>query len=255
MGPHRNRETDVRNVDRAEQFRDALLTALTAVADPDRAAGQQAYMRSEMPFHGVTVPDVRKIVRGIVARDPIPDAAVWQAVILALWRQAGHREERYGAIDVLNHPRHRSWLTPGRIDLIEELVVTGAWWDFVDAVASHGAGAMLANHPAETAAILRRWAVDSDIWKRRTAILAQLRRKAAIDRQLLVDVIEPSIGETEFFLRKAIGWALREVSRTDPDFVVEFVTENVDRLSPLSKREALKILLRRGVIRDIPGNN
>ena len=103
---------------------------------------------------------------------------------------------------------------------------------------------MLAAHPRPVKALLRDWARDDDIWKRRTAILAQLRAKRATDTKLLADVIGPSIGEPEFFLRKGIGWALREFSKTDPAWVIGYVDTHPE-LSSLSRREALKHLQRR----------
>ena len=127
--------------------------------------------------------------------------------------------------------------------MVEELVVTGAWWDYVDAIAGRGMGTMLAAHPRPVKSLLRKWAKDDNFWKRRTAILAQLRAKGATDRKLLADVIGPSIGNPEFFLRKGIGWALREFSKTDPDWVVEFVAAHAG-LSRLSRCEALKHLER-----------
>ena len=101
-------------------------------------------------------------------------------------------------------------------------------------------------------ALLREWAKGEDIWKRRTAILSQLKRGKATDEELLFEFIEPSIDEREFFLRKAIGWALRQYSRVNPDGVVAYVEHHADRLSPLSKREALKALLKSGAVAKIP---
>lgn len=233
-------------------MRDALLEELRAAADPERAQGQQAYMKSAMPFYGVTVPQVRRIVATLVRERPFADADAWQATLLDIWRAAAKREERYAAVEILNHTRYRRWLTRPVFPTIEELVVTGAWWDFVDAIASRAVGTALANDPAEVAALLRTWSVDPNIWKRRTAILAQLKRGRNTDRVLLFDLIEPSIGESEFFLRKAIGWALRAYSKVEPDAVVSYVATNAGRLSPLSKREGLKTLLKSGVVGGLP---
>ena len=234
------------------RFRQELLSALRKAADPERARGQQAYMKSTQPFFGITIPEVRKVTRAIVRRYPFDTPVTWQATIRSVWRKAKKREERYAAVELLLHPNYLKWLTPERIDLVEELVVTGAWWDFVDAIAGTGVGAMLTAYPAETALILRRWAGDNDQWKRRTAILAQLRLKKATDPELLFGVIEPSIAHNDFFLRKGIGWALREYSKVEPETVVDYVTRNASRLSPLSKREALKVLMRKGAISTIP---
>ena len=192
----------------------------------------------------MAVPQCRRIVAAAFRAHPLPDADAWEAAILWLWRQAAFREERYAAIELLTLPPCSHWLEPRRVPLIEELVVTGAWWDYVDAIAGHAMGAMLAAHPQPTKTLLRGWARSHNVWKRRTAILAQLRSKQATDRKLLADVIEPSIGERDLFLRKGIGWALREFSKADPDWVMEFIATHSD-LSGLSRREALKHVERR----------
>ena len=224
-------------------IRESVIAALRDAADPARAPQQQAYMKSDMPFFGVAVPQCRRIAGAVFKALPLPDARAWEAAILDLWRNAAHREERYAAIELLLFRPYARWLEPARLPLVEELVVTGAWWDYVDAIAGRGVGAMLAAHPRPMKAALREWAHDDDIWKRRTAILAQLRARQATDTELLADTIRPSIGEAEFFLRKGIGWALREYSKTDPDWVTAFVRSHAG-LSTLSRREALKHLER-----------
>ena len=228
-------------------LRDTVIAALRQAADPARAPQQQAYMKSDMPFLGVGVPQCRRIACSLFRAHPLPDARAWEAAILDLWRGAAHREERYAAVELLLFGRYSRWLTPACVPLIEELLVTGAWWDFVDAIAGRGMGAMLAAHPTPVKALLRDWAKDDNFWKRRTAILAQLRAKRATDTSLLADAIRPSIGESEFFLRKGIGWALREYSKTDPGWVLAFVETHTD-LSPLSRREALRHLESMGLL-------
>ncbi len=225
-------------------IRDSVIAALRDAADPVRAPQQQAYMKSDLPYFGVSVPDCRRIAAAVFRAHPLPDAGAWEAAILDLWRRAGHREERYAAIGLLHFKRYSAWLEPARLPMVEEMVVTGAWWDYVDAIAGRGMGAMLAAHPRPVKAVLREWAKDDDIWKRRTAILAQLKAKGETDTALLADAIRPSIGDPEFFLRKGIGWALREYSKTDPAWVLAFV-EAHPGLSVLSRREALKHLERR----------
>ena len=225
------------------KIRNSVIAALREAADPVRAPQQQAYMKSDMPYFGVGVPQCRRIAGSVFRMHPLPDAHAWETAILDLWRKAAHREERYAAVELLLFARYSRWLEPTRVPLIEELVVTGAWWDYVDAIACRGVGTMLAAHPRPTKALLREWAKGDNIWKRRTAILAQLRSKRATDTKLLADAIGPSIAESEFFLRKGIGWALREYSKTDPVWVMEFVRAH-PRLSDLSRREALKHLER-----------
>ena len=229
-----------------------LTSAFQRGGDPQRARRQQAYMKSALPFHGVTVPRVRQLVAAILPRHPFADVEVWEAAILRLWRNATHREQRYAAIEVLLARRYSGWLTPPRWPLVEDLVVTGAWWDYVDAIAPNAVGAMLRTHPDETKPELLRWAECENVWKRRAAILAQLKCKDSTDEDLLRAVIEPSICKREFFLRKGIGWALRNYSYTRPTFVIDYVRDNAERLSPLTKREALKALLKAGTVAALP---
>lgn len=183
-------------------------------------------MKSAMPFLGVRVPDVRRLsreaARGVTDADELREAA------LDLWRGAEHREERYAAQALMALRPLR-----GRLDLLdvhEEMIRSGAWWDHVDEVA-HRLADLLDTHPVELTVELRVWADDEDFWIRRAAIIAQLQRKDRVDHALLSDVIEANLGEDEFFIRKAIGWALRDHARADPDWVRAFV-----RRTPTSPR-------------------
>ncbi|MDA4895247.1 DNA alkylation repair protein [Streptomyces sp. MS2A] len=213
-------------------IRDALCRA----ADPALAPGQQAYMKSEMPFLGVRVPAVRALTRR--AAQGATDPETLRAAALTLWREAGHREERYAATELMGLRPVR-----GRLDMLdvhEEMIRTGAWWDHVDEVA-HRLAELLDAHPEAATALLRSWARDPDPWIRRASIISQLGRRERTDRALLTAVIEPNIPDPGFFLRKAVGWALREYARTDPEWVRAFVADHPG-LSPLSRREALKHL-------------
>ena len=226
--------------------------ALHAARDPARAPQQQAYMKSQMPYLGITAPILHGITKDISRSHPLTTGADWEDTVMRLWRQAKFREERYAALGLLGVRSYRKWLTPYRLDSLEEIIVTGAWWDYVDQVAVNQFGHLLATWPKPLTRLLSRWSSDDNIWKRRTAIIAQLKFKAATDEQLLFALIEPSLGEKEFFLRKAIGWALREYSKTRPRAVIGYVTRNADKLAPLSKREALKVLLKQGVVAAVP---
>lgn len=209
--------------------------ALRAAAEPDRAQGAQAYMKSEMPFLGVRVPAARRIARGAVATET--DADVLRAVAAALWEQARYREERYAAMAVLGVRALRG--DPAIVPDVERMVRTGRWWDYTDELA-HRLADLHDARPEETAVTVRAWSRDADMWIRRIAILSQLGRRDRVDRALLSEVVEPNLGDPEFFIRKAIGWALREVARHDPEWVRAYAAEHP--LSPLSRREALKHL-------------
>ncbi len=200
----------------------------------------QAYMKSETPYLGVQAVPLRAALRPLFAKPRLQSFEEWRDTVLGLWRRARFREERYAAIELAGHSAYRAFQTLEALPVYEEMIVTGAWWDLVDGIAGHQIGELLRRHPAEMAKILRRWAVSEDIWKRRAAILAQLGFKRDTDCALLYDCIEPSLGRPEFFLRKGIGWALRQYACTDAAEVARYVRRHQKQLSPLSQREALK---------------
>ncbi len=136
--------------------------------------------------------------------------------------------------------------------MYREMIVTGAWWDLVDAVATQRLVWLLRRSPRPMARQMRAWAHSRDLWKRRSAIICQIKQRADTDLDLLHDAIAPALGEREFFLRKAIGWALREHAKTDPDEVIRYVREHKDELSPLSKREATRNLIKAGLLDAVP---
>ena len=149
-------------------------------------------------------------------------------------------EERYCAVELAGMKQYDRFQTMKAVPMYEEMVVTGAWWDHVDAVATHRLRRLLQRYPKAMARRMRAWSKSQDMWKRRSSIICQVGLKRDTDLQLLYDCIEPSVGSSEFFLRKAIGWALRHYAWTDPDEVRRYVGLHQERLSPLSRREALK---------------
>lgn len=215
---------------------------LAAAGDPARAAAQQRYMKSEMPFHGISAPELRALLRPLLAAYRPASRAVWEADVRTLWDEASHREERYAATALARHRVARPWQDPDVLPLYRHLVVTGAWWDHVDEIAAHLVGGVLAGHRGDVTPVVRAWAGDADLWLRRTAVLSQLRHRADTDTALLHDVIVANLDDPSFWLRKAIGWALRAYARTDPDWVRAEVARLGDRLAPLSYREATKHL-------------
>ena len=216
-----------------------MRAALAEAADPERAPGMQAYMKSEMPYRGISSPDMRAICKQIFAAHPLETCDQWRAAVLELWRGARFREERYAAIELLGERRHRACRTPDVLPVYEELITTGAWWDYVDGVAHH-VGNLLREYPEKVRPAMRNWSTDKDMWKRRVSIICQISFKKDTDRDLLYANIEPNLADRNFFIRKAIGWALRSYAWTDPEEVARYVTANEARLSGLSRREALK---------------
>jgi 3-methyladenine DNA glycosylase AlkD len=213
---------------------------LAKVADPERARGAQAYLKSAMPLYGVAMPAMRAIAKRLLATYDFGDEARFRHDVLSLWRGAKMREERYVAIELADHRRAVPLQVMAMLPVYEEMIVTGAWWDLVDPIASHLLDKIHVREGVPMKKAMRAWSKDADMWKRRSAILLQIRRKDETDLDLLYACIEPSIGRKEFFLRKAIGWALRSYAWTDPGEVARWVKANEDRLSPLSVREALK---------------
>jgi 3-methyladenine DNA glycosylase AlkD len=210
-------------------------------ADPARAPGMARYMKSAMPYRGVTTPVLRASLRPLLVRTP-ERREDWEDTVRVLWDEAAFREERYAALALLEARPARRWRDPDLVPLVEHLVRTGAWWDLVDQVAGRTVAPLHRDRPAELRPVVLAWSRHEDLWLRRTAVLSQLGSKAATDRDLLAEVVLVNAERPEFWLRKAIGWALRDLARTDPDWVRAFLAEHAGRLSPLSRREAAKHL-------------
>ena len=227
-------------------FVGAVRRGLAPAGDPERAVQQQAYMKSAMPYRGLSAAELKVLLRPLLVEHRFADRAQWEASARQLWDEATHREERYAAIALLRHPAYASWVDVDLLPLLEHLVRTGAWWDFVDEIASHLVGQVLLDERVATTPVMDKWAVDEHLWVRRTAILSQLRHRERTDMALLARVLDANLEGTaygsEFFVRKAIGWALREHARTDAAWVLDYVGTHADRLSGLSRREALKHL-------------
>ncbi len=237
----------------------ALNDALAAEADsadPAAAPAMQAYMKSAMPFFGIAAPARRRVVAGLAARHPISDTPALADTVLALWRGATHREQRYAALDLLRLPRGRKLVDGQLLPALTEMLQTGRWWDHNDEISGHPLSLLLQREPALVKPLLRQWARGDDLWLRRAAMLAQRSIKGSgFDAVLLYDCILPSLAGAapaaltgDFFIRKGMGWALRERSYAAPDEVQAFCDEYQARLSPLTRREALKLLRKRAAL-------
>jgi 3-methyladenine DNA glycosylase AlkD len=221
----------------------ALREGLAAAADPANAAAMQSYMKSAMPCRGVRAPERRRVVRTVLADIGEPaERATWESAVIDLWDEAAYREERYVAVDLCAHRSPRRWQTADRVPMYDRMVVSGAWWDLVDAIAISLLGPILRRDPTGVEPIVRSWIGDPDGWRRRTAIIVQNGARAATDTVLLDDAVVANLTDRDVFIRKAIGWALREHARTDPGWVRTFVDRHAADLSSLSRREATKHL-------------
>ncbi|MEQ1876684.1 MAG: DNA alkylation repair protein [Bdellovibrionia bacterium] len=222
------------------RFQQLLRERLKNAADPKKAPGMQAYMKSIMPYYGVQSPYFKALCREIWPELIYRSKAEWTRDVRLVWDQAKFREERYGALALCAHKMSLPFQDVEAMKLYEYLIVSGQWWDFVDDIASHRVGYILESEPTAMKKMMLKWSRDENMWKRRTSIICQLGFKADTDLKLLYACIEPSLGSKEFFLQKAIGWALRQYAWTDAKEIKKFVKKNQERLAPLSRREALK---------------
>lgn len=213
-----------------------LRAALEAVAEPDQAEPMAAYMKHHFQFLGVRSPAARTASKPILAKGKHAEAEELIAFADQCWQQP-EREFQYVGCLLL-----RKWvagLEPANLVDLERYVTEKSWWDTVDSLAAWSVGPLVrANR--ELAEVMDEWIDSDNFWLARTAILHQLSYKGDTDVDRLFAYAESRAGDTEFFIRKAIGWALRQYARQDPEQVRAFVVANEDRLSGLSKREALK---------------
>lgn len=212
---------------------------LISRADPAKAPQMAAYLKTDMPFYGVQTPARREIAREMKRKFVPRSAGEYCTMVETLWALP-HREEKYLAIGLAG--AHPGFITFEQIGLYQKLIVEGAWWDFVDTVASGLVGRVLLKERQVTRPVLDEWIDGDDMWLRRTAIISQLEHKDATDAAMLFEYCSRRAFEKEFFIRKAIGWALRQFARTDPTAVTAFLLEHRDELSGLSFREAAKHL-------------
>lgn len=216
-----------------------LRAAFEPAADPVRAAGTAAYLRNQFPLLGLPTPERRRLVAGALAGLAPPSEAELAAVARALWAEP-EREFQHTACDYLR--AHVKVAGSSFIEVVRELVTTKSWWDTVDSLAAHTAGPLVRRHPDLTP-VMDAWAADADFWVARTAILHQLGFKAATDADRLFRYCRLRASDREFFLRKAVGWALRQYAAVDARAVEDFV-RSTPELSGLSVREAMKGVLR-----------
>jgi len=217
-----------------------LARELRKVGDPERAAGMAAYLKTDMPFYGVPNPVAKKIYREMRRRFPVSSRIEYVIAIETLWSRP-HREEKYCAIRLaIDYPEY---ITIGSVPLYRRLIEEGAWWDLVDDIAIRLVGRVLLDDRPRMHPKLDRWIDDRDMWIRRSAILSQIKHKDRTDQEQLFGYCVKRVDEKEFFIRKAIGWALREYAKTEPEAVRRFALDHRDQLSGLSFREATKHIL------------
>lgn len=210
----------------------------------EKAEGMKKYMRGMFPFIGLSAPDRKLLSRPFIRELNFNGDENIILLMRSLWEMP-EREYQYVAVDYLvENKRH---LNPEHLDLIEYLIVTKSWWDTVDLIASHLIGVLFSKYPQLIKDRGEEWVNSNNIWLQRTMILFQLKYKEKTDEALLFSVIEQVMEIDDFFIQKAIGWSLREYSKTKPEVVIEFIENHT--LSNLAKREGLKYMKRKSTFK------
>ena len=212
-----------------------LLENLKAAASPDDAVAMKAYMKNKFEFLGIKTPARRKITKAFFKQQT--DSVIDWVFINESWDNP-YRELQYAALDYLEI--RKKLLTPSDLPRLKKLAQTKSWWDTIDFL-DRLVGSIIARFP-ETKEIILSWSCDQDFWLRRLAIDHQLLRKEDTDTELLEKILVNNLGQTEFFINKAIGWALRDYSKTNPDWVRDFIERNRAAMAALSIREGSKYL-------------
>lgn len=216
----------------------SLKTLFEQNAVPSKAAPMKKYMRDQFEYLGIKTPERAALQKEFYATHGLPALADLDTVLRELW-SLPQREFQYAAVGLLSKAEKQ---IPARfIKTIEYLIVTKSWWDTVDIIAGGTVGVHFRRFPEVREKYLPKWRASEDFWLRRTTILFQLNYKGETDFDLLCGLIRENLGSKEFFINKAIGWALRQYARTDPIAVKKFVNATKE-LNPLSRREALKHL-------------
>ena len=215
----------------------SLKTLFEQNADPAQATPMKKYMRDQFEYLGIKTPQNAALQKRFYTQLGLPELSDLDEILRDLW-SLPQREFQYVAMGLLG--KFEKQLSAEFIDTIEYLIITKSWWDTVDALASHTVGTHFKRFPKIRERTLKNWRKSKNIWLRRTAILFQLGYKKETDFELLAEIINENLGSDEFFVNKAIGWALRQYAYIDPKVVEKFVKSTP--LHPLSRREAMKHL-------------
>ena len=221
---------------------DELQEAMEEVANPDDAAIMQRYMKTDQAFYGIKRPVRTQIFNATKKRYPGISGVEFDSIVRRLW-SGNNREDMYMALEVVDGYK-KQFLNLNHWPLYSDLIHTATWWDTLDWIATRYVGPILQENPQLTDEVFS-WSDHDSFWVRRASILAHLNHKKdakETNEEILEATILKLAHEKEFFIRKAIGWVLRQYSRKKPQWVIDFVAEHEEKLSPLSKREALRLL-------------
>ena len=207
------------------------------MANTSVAAGQKAYMRNQFDYYGVKTPGRRQIQKELFKKELLPPKHKLSELVRTLW-ELPEREHQYVAQELAR--KYSKNIEENDILLYEYMITHKSWWDTVDFIAATLVGAYFKTFPHKRNDITNRWMSSNNIWLQRSTLLFQLKFKETLDTEFLAKTINSLSGSQEFFINKAIGWVLREYSKTNQAWVLQFVAKT--SLHPLSKREAIRLI-------------
>ena len=218
---------------------ESVRIAFQQAENPHNAAAMSAYMKNHFPFHGISSQHRAELLKDLLSTNNLPKHADLKAICEQLW-QLPEREYAYAALSLL--AKCNKLLQPSDYPWLIELITQRSWWDSVDTLAGNVLSGMVNRYPTTLWPIFEPLIASNNFWLNRTAIIVQLKSRNNTDVAFLSTAILPHMQNKEFFLRKAIGWSLRQYARHNPQWVIDFVQQHQEQLSGLSKREALKRL-------------
>lgn len=214
-------------------------------ADPSYAVSMKKYMKNHFDFYGIRSPLRKEIGRDHIRICGLPDPEQFEDIIHDCWNHP-QRELQYFALELAGRMAKKAELC--RIDLYEYMILGKSWWDSVDYIAPNLVGVHFKAFPDAIEPYTSRWMESRNMWLQRACLLFQLKYKQETDLELLTQFIKQLEGSKEFFINKAIGWILREYSKTNATWVIDYVNKNANNLAPLSYREALKWLSNKNLL-------
>lgn len=222
-----------------EQYFAELRITFEKHANPAVAAGAKAYMRNKSEFYGLPSPIRRQLVKEFIARSGYPPYEQMEDLVHFAWEQP-QREWQYVTLEIVG--KYATKADQNLIDLAEWMIINKSWWDSVDFIAPNIAGVIFKKYPEIKMQYIEKWMQSGNLWLQRSCLLHQLRDNKTADRALLFNLCERLADHPDFFIRKAIGWSLRQYSKSFPEAVIVFVYNH--KLSNLSRKEALKVINR-----------
>lgn len=208
-------------------------------SNPENAFWMKKYMKNQFEFYGIKSPNRKELCKPFLKKENLPQIEEISEIIKGFWNEP-QREMQYFGMELLS--KYSKLLSNDDFKLFEFMITTKSWWDSIDYIATILVGNHFKLHPELKDSIGVKWNNSDNMWLNRTSILFQLKYKSLTDEKMLFQFILKHTGSTQFFHRKAIGWALREYSKTNPKSVISFVNEHENKLSGLSKREGLKVI-------------